>query len=188
MRTESFKQEFRKIRNGMHHVFHGHMRGIQEVAHGAPREEDRGFTLGRRVRDVMEARPVTVGPECPLRQALALMIEHRISGVPVVDADGFIVGALNEGDLLKVFWERDATSVASVMTRDPVTIPVDTALVDVVDRLMSSDFRRVLVHDRGRLVGVITRAHLMPTILEVVDEQLRARGVPGMPTGPWVHH
>jgi len=127
------------------------------------------------IRDVMEGDLATVPPECPLRPALRLMIESRISSVPVVDADGRIVGALNEKDLMKAFYDPDVASVSAVMTRNPVTIPIEAPLVDVVDQLMSSDFRRVLIHDNHRLAGVITRSHLMWALLEALEERALAR-------------
>ena len=103
------------------------------------------------------------------------MVENDISGLPVVDAEGLIVGALNESDLLRVFYESGAANVASVMTRDPDVVSVHAPLVDVVDQLMSSDFRRVLVHEDGKLVGIVTRACLMPAILEALEAEVRVR-------------
>ena len=88
-----------------------------------------------------------------------------------IDLIGQIVGALNEGDLMKVFYDPDSACVSAVMTCNPVTVSVNAPLSDVVDQLMSSDFRRVLIHDNHRLVGVITRSHLMPALLEALEER-----------------
>jgi CBS domain-containing protein len=120
------------------------------------------------IRDVMTERPITVGPETPLHEAIELLIEHNISGLPVVDADGTITGVFGDRDLLKVFYEPEAHTVRSVMTTDPETISVDAPLVEVFDYLMSSDFRRVLIHDNHKLVGLVSRADLMPPILDVL--------------------
>lgn len=189
MRTEPFRREFRRIRETFQHAFGDHER--PEGATQASRffRGGRGFPARRTASDVMQKRPITVRPESPLDIALALMLENRISGVPVVDAEGLIVGALNESDLLKIFYEPGATDVASVMTRDPVAIPVDASLTDVVDQLMASDFRRVLVHADGRLVGIITRSHLIPTILEALEERARIRREAWLqPVGSTTHH
>jgi CBS domain-containing protein len=102
------------------------------------------------------------------------MIEHQISSMPVVDADGRIVGVLNEGDLITVFFEPDVVCVADVMTRNPPTVSIDAPLVDVIDHLMSSNFRRVLIHENDRLVGVITRSHVMPALMEALDQRAAA--------------
>jgi CBS domain-containing protein len=115
----------------------------------------------------MERRPIAVRPETPLKKALELLIENNISGLPVVNADGRIEGVLSEKDLLKLFYEPQARTVDAVMTRDPVTIDVDAPLVEVFDCLMAYDFRRVLIHDDAKkLIGLVSRADLMPTILD----------------------
>ncbi len=106
-----------------------------------------------------------------MREALELLIEHEISGLPVVDPDGRIVGVLTEKDLLKLFSEPRARTVGSVMTRIPMTIDVDEPLVEVLDCLMTYDFRRVLIQEQGKLVGVVSRADLMPAILSMLVER-----------------
>jgi len=128
------------------------------------------------IREIMQSEPITVYPESPVQLALELLIDHGISGLPVVDADDKIVGVLSEKDLLKVFYENHTETVEAVMTRDPMTVSVDAPLVDVFDCLMACDFRRVLVHEHGKLVGLISRADLMPTILEALLERSRRAG------------
>jgi CBS domain-containing protein len=120
------------------------------------------------IRDIMESCPITVRPETPVREALELLIENDISGLPVVDAEDRIVGVLSEKDLLKLFYEPEAMTVAGVMTSDPVTLRSDAPLVEVLDCLMAYDFRRVLIHEDGRLVGLVSRADLMPTVLKAL--------------------
>lgn len=118
----------------------------------------------------MTTQPVTVGPGSSVREAIELLIEHNISGLPVVEADGTIVGVLSEKDLLKVFYEP-AEHVRAIMTADPITIHVEAPLEDVLDCLMTHDFRRVLIHDGGKLVGLISRADLMPAVLDALRER-----------------
>ncbi len=72
---------------------------------------------------------------------------------------------------MKVFYEPESRSVGSIMTREPVTIAVDAPLVEVFDCLMEHDFRRVLIHQEGKLVGLVSRADLMPAILEALVER-----------------
>jgi len=180
MRTEPFKTEIRRIRENVYHVFHPSV-ATEEPTQTAWRTIGEKPTSSPRLTicDAMQKRPIAVRPECLLSRALALMVENDISGLPVVDAEGSIVGALNESDLLKIFYEPGATNVASVMSRDPDVVSVGTPLVDLVDQLMSSDFRRVLVHEDGKLVGLITRACLMPAILKALEEKVRVRSAPG---------
>jgi len=119
----------------------------------------------------MRTEPFTVHPETPLRNALEILIDNDISGLPVVDGSGVIVGVLSDTDLMKAFYEKDADTVENLMTRDPVMISVDAPLVDVLDCLMANDFRRVLIHQERKLVGLISRADLMPPVLEVLLER-----------------
>jgi len=164
------RSELRRIRASIAHVFRDHSQeeGSQRWL-SPPVERRHAVPPHLTILDVMEGDLAAVSPETPVPAALALMIENRISSVPVVDEEGRIVGALNERDLMKVFYRPDADCVATVMTRNPVSVSIDAPLVDVVDRLMSSDFRRVLIHDDDRLVGVITRSHLMPALLDALE-------------------
>ncbi len=123
------------------------------------------------IRDVMRPDPMKIRPDANLRGALELLIENQISGLPVVDEAGRLVGVLSEKDLLKLFYELDTHSVESLMSRDPVSIPVEGPLVDVVDSLMANDFRRVFIHEDEKLVGLISRADLMPAILGALLER-----------------
>jgi len=175
-RLEHFRSEIRRIRASIADAFHDHTRKEGNELRLSPSPEHRHVVPPRlTILDVMEGELATVLPESPLRPALALMIANRISSVPVVDADGRIVGALNEGDLMRVFYEPDTKCVEEVMTRNPPTVPVDAPLVDVIDQLMSSDFRRVLIHEDYRLVGVITRSHVMPALLSALEEKAISR-------------
>lgn len=124
------------------------------------------------IQDVMQSAPIVVRPEDSVRQALELLIGNDISGLPVTDDSGRIVGILSEKDVLKLFYEPDARTVESVMTRDPVKVSVDSPLVDVVDCLMANDFRRVLIHEGDKLVGLVSRADLMPAILDALVERV----------------
>ena len=124
------------------------------------------------IRAIMKSNPLTVGPEEPVRRALELLIENHISGLPVVDQDDTVLGVLSEKDVLKAFYETDCRTVGSIMTHDPTTFAIDAPLVDVVDCLMTHDFRRVLIHDGGKLVGLVSRADLMPAVLMALLDRI----------------
>jgi CBS-domain-containing membrane protein len=162
-RAKTVRQELQRIRQGISDF----VRDDRSEGRGS-REAPVAIQLT--IRDVMQTRLATVRPESPLALAVSMMIEQRVSSLPVVDADGRIVGALNEKDTLRVFYEIDATTVESVMTRNPIVSSIDAPLVDIIDHLMSSEFRRVLIHERGQLVGVIVRTDLMPAVLQAVEE------------------
>ena len=114
---------------------------------------------------------VTVQPSTSLREAVQLLIDRGITGLPVVDESGQIQGVLSEKDLLKAFYE-DAKTVEALMTKDPETVSVEDELVEVFDILMTNNFRRILVHEKGKLVGLVSRADLMPVVLEALLERV----------------
>jgi CBS domain-containing protein len=116
---------------------------------------------------------ITVRQDAPLADATALLMSHRISGLPVVDAGGMLLGIVTEKDLLRVLYEEPGTlrQVADLMTRDPRSFGPDEPLANVCDCLMANHFRRVPVVEGGRLVGLVSRADLMETIYEVIAEQ-----------------
>jgi CBS domain-containing protein len=174
---QQFRRELRRIRKDIGHAFgermeeNGGERGLS-----SPRGRGHVVPSHLTIVDVMEGGLAAVSAESSVGFALTLFIDNRISSVPVIEGDGRIVGALNEKDLMRVFYLPEAHCVAAVMTRNPVTVSIDAPLVDVVDQLMSSDFRRVLIHDNHRLVGVITRSHLMPALMEALEASTIARG------------
>jgi CBS domain-containing protein len=171
-RMEQFKDELRRMRENIVSAFVERAENDADEQRGsASREDSHVVPSNLTILDVMEGELATVLPESTLRPALAVMIERQISSVPVVDADGRIVGALNEGDLIRIFFDPDVECVADVMTRNPPSVSIDAPLVDVIDHLMSSNFRRVLIHENDRLVGVITRSHVMPALMDALERR-----------------
>jgi CBS domain-containing protein len=108
--------------------------------------------------DVMTPDPVTFSPEMSVHEAAQELAEHRISGAPVVTADGGIAGIVSEYDLIA----RVGSTVREVMTREVVSVP-DTAPLDRVRALLVTQrLKRVpVVNAQGRLVGLISRADLV---------------------------
>jgi CBS domain-containing protein len=168
IRRDSVKNEIRRIREGVSHLFHDDSAPTQDPGKAE-------VLPHLTIRDVMQTQLSTVRPESSLGPAVTLMMELQVSSLPVIDAAGRIVGALNQKDVLKVFYDLDATTVASVMTRDPIVMSIGAPLIDVIDRLMSTDFRRVLIQEEGRLVGVIVRTHLLPAVLLTIEETATRR-------------
>ncbi len=128
------------------------------------------------IRDVMQKEPIAVQPDTPLHEAVELLIKRKISGLPVVTEDNTIVGVLGDWDLLKAFYEPGAKTVSAVMTHDPDVIAVDAPLVEVFDYLMANRYRRVLIHENGKLVGLVSRTDLMPPLLDALLERTRGEG------------
>ena len=130
---------------------------------------------GLTARDVMTPDPITVHTETPIAAAIRLLIEHRISGLPVVDPQQRVVGMITEKDMLRVLYEESGTlnTVSDLMSTRLRMFQADDPLEQVVDCLMANHFRRVPVIDGERLVGLISRADLMETILDEAEERMR---------------
>jgi CBS domain-containing protein len=119
-------------------------------------------------RDVMRTDLVTVHGDTPLRQAIELLVANRISGLPVVDSAGNLVGIFTEKDAMRLLYEESGVmrTVSDLMVREPRAFQQDAPLAEVCDCLMANHFRRVPILAGKKLVGLISRADLMPAILE----------------------
>jgi CBS domain-containing protein len=150
------------------------------------------------VRDVMTRRVVSVSPETPLKEAAVLLVERRISGLPVVDR-GKVVGILSEADFLvkaqggdaiahrplaRIFGDsRDATAkqtklaavtAGGAMTSPAVTIGPDGRIADAAALMTARHINRLPVVEEGRLVGIVTRADLVRAYVRSDEELARA--------------
>ncbi len=124
-------------------------------------------------RSVMRTDLITVRERTPIKDAIHLLMRYRISGLPVVDGQGGLVGIVTEKDVLRLLYETRGTlkTVDDLMTVGVRAFGPDDPLEVVCDCLMANHFRRVPIVDRGKLVGLISRADLMETILEIASEQ-----------------
>ena len=130
------------------------------------------ITVHARVKDIMTTHVVAVRPDASCREMAALLRAHRVSGVPVVDAEGIVVGVVSETDLLTRRATTECTA-ADLMTCPAVTTSPDE-LVSHVARLMSRrKLRRVPVVDsRGHLAGIVCRSDVLSVFIRP-DEDIR---------------
>ena len=136
--------------------------------------------------DIMTSPVITVATDTPVREVARLLLERRISAVPVVDGSGKIVGIVSEGDLMRRveagterrrswwlslfadaareahdFRKAHGMKASDVMTSGVVTVAEDAALGDIVDILEGRKFKRVPVARDGKPVGIVSRANLL---------------------------
>ncbi len=109
----------------------------------------------KRAENVMISDPVTIGVEGTVSDALSLMNEYKIGGIPVIDNKGVLVGIVTNRDLR---FENDMTKkIAEIMTRDLVTTNQAADLADAVAILQNHKIEKLpIIDDIGRLVGLIT--------------------------------
>lgn len=152
--------------------------------------------------EVMTRAVVTVAPNATIQDAIRLMLGQRISGLPVLDNAGTLVGILTEGDLLHrvetgtawkhpgwlaflrgparaadEFVRSHGRYVEEVMTRDVVTVDEDTPLDQVVELMDKRHVKRLPVMKDGRMVGVVSRADLLRALAaKLADAPLASPG------------
>ncbi len=133
----------------------------------------------------MTSPPITVTPETHCKDAAALLVRHRISALPVVDASGSLVGLVSEADLLTLEATPDPRSQATplhprveplprrvdeVMTPDVYTVDEDTDLGIVAQRMLDLNVKRLPVMHGDRVVGIVSRHDLVKVIARTDDE------------------
>lgn len=121
------------------------------------------------VRDYMSANLVTFTPNMDVLDAIHLLLENDISGAPVIDKLGNIVGFLSEKDCIKValtasYHEEWGGKVSEFMVRDVQTVDVDTNMVTVAEMFMKTPYRRFPVMEGNRLVGQISRRNVLKAL------------------------
>jgi len=122
--------------------------------------------------DCMVRELVTVRPDTDAYDAIALLLKHRISGMPVVDESGRLVGMLSERDCLKTLLDSEyhnmpTAKVKDLMSAEVKTIGADTGIVEIASLFLDAPFRRFPVLDKGRLVGQVSRKDVLRAIQQM---------------------
>jgi CBS domain-containing protein len=148
-----------------------------------------------KAHDVMTWGTITVEPDASVTRAVRLMLQNKISGLPVVDANGQLVGMVTEGDFLRrgelgttrqrprwlefllgpgklatEYVQTSGQKVAQVMTPEPKTITPETPLDEVVRLMERHRIKRLPVVQDGKLVGIVSRANLLHALASVARE------------------
>jgi CBS domain-containing protein len=150
--------------------------------------------MAQTVAEIMDADPVTVGPDDDVQTVVHVLREHELPGVPVVNEGGRCVGIVTEADLvigdeqgdlhiphyielfggvvflepLRRFEERlkkaVGSSVRDIMTADPITIDAGASVHEAGRIIVSRAHNRLPVVEHGRLVGVVTRVDVLEAL------------------------
>lgn len=147
------------------------------------------------VRDVMTPHVLSVAPDESIFVAAQLMLQKRISGLPVIDERGDLVGIVSEGDFLRraetgteskrpkwmefllgpgrladEYVKISSRKVRDVMTDEVRTVTPNAPLEDVVRLMERHHIKRVPVTEGGKVVGIVTRANLLHAMASFVSE------------------
>jgi CBS domain-containing protein len=155
--------------------------------------------ISMKASDIMTAPVIAIGPRTPVREIAALLLEKRISAVPVVD-DGRLVGMVSEGDLLHrheigtdrpahagSWWLRlfsedrsagqyvksHARLARDVMTRPVVSVTTETPVTQIAALLATHAIKRVPVLRGSVILGIVSRANLVQAIAAAVHPDKR---------------
>lgn len=151
-------------------------------------------------REIMTSPVITVRPETPFRELVELMMRHRISGLPVVDQTGRLVGIVTEADLLHkeetpppgpplIPWhgaslrlerlvdryqKATGTTARDLMTENVVTATEETPVRQVAHLMLSHGINRVPIVRDGQVVGIVTRADVLKVFTRADAELVQA--------------
>ncbi len=114
------------------------------------------------VKDYMTADPLAFKPEMDVLTAVHQLIEHHLSGAPVVDTEGKLVGFFSEKDGLKValnasYYEQPGGPVGQHMTNSVMTLQDTSSMADAIELFVTNPYRCYPIVSDGRLVGQLSR-------------------------------
>ncbi|WP_291865752.1 CBS domain-containing protein [Bradyrhizobium sp.] len=148
-----------------------------------------------RAHQIMTRPVITVTPETTVLEAANTMLQKHVSGLPVVDASGKLVGIVSEGDFIRRgeigtqrkrgrflkfilgpgaaatdFIQAHGSKVAEIMTQQPVTVTEDTPLEDIVQRMENNNVKRLPVMRGEKIVGIVSRANLLQAVASLARQ------------------
>jgi CBS domain-containing protein len=117
---------------------------------------------------IMTTDLVTVRPDASIEEAIEILLNQSISGLPVTDDDGRLVGVITEFALLAVAYDKRVKNhtVSQHMTREVITVDINDPISRIADLCIVHRVRRVPVMQDGRLIGVIARRDVMRALVE----------------------
>ncbi len=146
--------------------------------------------------DIMTPRVISISSDATVVRAIRTLLQNHVSGLPVVEADGTLVGIVTEGDLLRRaeigtekmrprwlellvgpgqlaedFTRSHGRKVAELMTSTVVSVPENAPLEDVVRLMERHRIKRIPVVKDGKIVGIIGRANLLHVLAQSIASQ-----------------
>jgi CBS domain-containing protein len=148
-----------------------------------------------RAHQIMTRPVISVTPETTIVDAANIMLQKHVSGLPVVDAAGKLVGIISEGDFIRRseigtqrkrgrflkfilgpgqeaidFVREHGRKIAEIMTPEPVTIGEDTPLEEIVQLMEKNNVKRLPVTRGNKIVGIVSRSNLLQAVASVARE------------------
>ena len=128
-----------------------------------------------KARDIMVKNVVSVKKDTPIFEAVQILVECNISGLPVVEHDMTLAGILSEKDVVDLFYESENAenkTVNDYMTDPAVHFDENSDLVNICDFFLKNIFRRVPVTSDGKLIGIISVKDVLNSVLQMRQEKI----------------
>jgi CBS domain-containing protein len=148
-----------------------------------------------RAHQIMTRSVITVTPETSVVEAANIMLQRHVSGLPVVDSAGALVGIISEGDFIRRaeintgrkrsgfmkfilgagreaadFVHEHGSKVGEIMTPEPLTVTEETDLEQIVELMEKNDVKRLPVTRGNKLVGIVTRSNLLQAVASLARD------------------
>ena len=130
-------------------------------------------------KDIMTRDVICIHKDTPIFQAIDLMAQNNITGIPVVEDDMSLVGILSEQDVLRLFHtyeDEKGRTVNDFMTQPAIHFEENEYVLDICYCLRDNAIRRVPVTSNGKVVGVISRSDILKCIIELWQENVARTG------------
>ena len=134
------------------------------------------MNLNYSIKEFMAKQLITFQSDTPIETAMESFLENKISGAPVLDNEGNLVGGLSEKDCMKTLFESSYYNnlggfVKEYMSTNLKTINIHDTLSNVADEFIKSRFRRFPVMEGDKLVGQISRRDILRAIVKLSNEE-----------------
>jgi CBS domain-containing protein len=112
---------------------------------------------------IMSTDVITVAPDADIYEAIRMLVQNNVTGLPVVNPDGTLAGVLTEKDVLDLLYRiKDRPGeVKDYMTRSVICFDCEDSVADIAANFRNNHFRRVPILENGRLVGIISRKDII---------------------------
>lgn len=111
-------------------------------------------------KNVMTRDIITVSPSTKVRNLAMILIKNQISGAPVANKDGKILGIVSEADIVA----KKGKDAKAIMSKKVISVPQDASVEEIAQLMVTHAIKRLPVMDGGRLIGIVSRADIVNAI------------------------
>jgi CBS domain-containing protein len=128
-----------------------------------------GRRRAMKASDIMQREVLATTPRASVRDIATQLVVNGISGMPVAERAGTVLGVITEADILESLMEGkklEKLTAADIMSEEPITVDIETSVEEVIKILNEEGIVRVPVTEKGKLVGIISRIDVIRAVLE----------------------